>query len=95
MRADLEVTEFVIMSGPEVHDYLVAIRAQLRSYLVAAFPMYRFSLMSRDGEGMGFVVVPIIGELDACDPPVAEPGPGLLREIADVLERFQPLSTVH
>lgn len=93
-----EVTEFVIVSGPEVHDYLVAVRRQLRSYLSAAFPQYRFSLVSQEGEGMGFVVVPVVGRVgdgDACE--MLEPNPAVLMQIAQVLEGFAPVlgATLH
>ncbi len=96
MQHSHEVTEFVIMSGPEVHDYLVTIRAQLRVYLEASFPGYRFSLVSREGEGMGFLVVPVVGRIGADSGEPAEPDYALLLEIKSALEAFRPnVQTVH
>lgn len=91
------VTEFVIMSGPEVHDYLVTIRAQLRAYLSAAFPDYRFSLLSQDGEGMGFVVVPVVGSVGGDDVAAPlDPNYTAIDNIRRALEAFRPtLATLH
>ncbi|HEV7293068.1 MAG TPA: hypothetical protein VGN79_12185 [Devosia sp.] len=98
VQRDTKVTEFVIISGPEVHDYLVEIRAQLRSYLNSAFPDFRFSLVSQDGEGMGFVVVPVVGSIGdgTSSGDFADPEPSVLYEIKQALEAFRPCArTVH
>lgn len=85
------VTEFVIMSGPEVHDYLVTIRGQLRSYLIAAFPEFKFSLVSQDGEGMGFLVVPVVGSVgEDAGREWRDPDYAVLSEIKAALEAFSP-----
>jgi len=92
------VTEFVILSGPDVHDYLLTVRAQLRAYLKAAFPACRFSLVSQPDADMGFVVVPVVGSVgDGVAGELLEPNPYLLAEIAHALEAFQPQvpSTLH
>ncbi|WP_449395549.1 hypothetical protein [Devosia riboflavina] len=92
------VTEFVIMSGPEVHDYLMTVRKQLRTYLAASFPQYRFSLVSQDNEGMGFVVVPVVGSVGDgwTSQQLHEPDPQTIFEIKMALEAFRPnLETVH
>lgn len=89
--------EFVIMSGPEVYDYLLTIRAQLRAYLAAAFPELRFSLVSQEGEGMGFLVVPVVGAIGGeSDVDWTEPDYQLIAKIRAALEAFKPeVATVH
>ena len=85
------MTEFVIISGPEVHDYLVHIRAQLRSYLDREFPQYRFSLVSQDCEGMGFIVVPVVGSVGGGDQgEFGDPDGSVVYEIRQALEAFRP-----
>lgn len=79
--------EFVILSGPDVHDYLVEVRSQLRRYLAHHFPEYRFSLAFHDCEGMGFLVVPVVAS-DEED--LASPHGSMLDCIRRVLEAFAP-----
>lgn len=83
------------MSGPVVHDYLIEVRTQLRSFLAASFPQYRFSLLSTEAEGMGFVVVPVVGYVNGEDRDLAEPDAMALTEIRFALEAFRPSISVH
>ncbi len=88
--------EFVILSGPEAHDHLVAARDQLRSYLARQFPNYRFSLAAQEGEGMGFLVVPVVGTVGGDDHELATPQYSVLAEIRMALEAFAPTgATLH
>ena len=83
------------MSGPEVHDFLVVIRAQLRSYLATSFPQYRFSLVSQECEGMGFVVVPVVGTVGGDDHAnFASTDYTVIDQIRAALEAFRP-ATMH
>ena len=78
-------TEFVIISAPHVHDFLVHVRGQLRRHLEASFPDYTFSLATCAGENMDFVVVPI-----ACEDAMNLAQQGLIDEIRLSLEAFRP-----
>lgn len=92
------VTEFVIMCGPDVHDYLVSIRTQLRRHLRGLFPNFRFSLATHPAEGMGFVVVPMLGTVgDGRVFSPLKPDELVMSEIREALEDFQPApaETVH
>lgn len=86
------VTEFVIISPPEVNLYLLRVRERLRRHLAQLFPHYRFSLVEQGGEadGMGFVVVPVVGKTGYSRHPIKEVDEDVLREIAQGLERFDP-----
>ena len=91
-----ECVEFVILSGPEAHDHLIFAREQLRAYLVSQFPDYRFSLAAQEGEGMGFLVVPVVGSIGGDDEEYAEPQYAVLAEIRLALEAFVPAgATLH
>lgn len=83
------VPEYVILSGPVVHDHLIKARAELRSYLAGYFPNCRFSLAVRDGEGLDFVVVPVIGATGV-NADLALPDLVALAEIKMALEAFAP-----
>lgn len=78
-------TEFVIISAPHVHDFLLEVRSQLRSYLEASFPEFSFSLATSGGEGLDFVVVPI-----AHEGPLGLAQEQVLNDIRITLEAFQP-----
>lgn len=83
------VPEYVILSGPVVHDHLVRVRGELRSYLARSFPSCRFSLAVKDGEGMDFIVVPVIGATgDGVE--FQEPDLMALAQIKLALEAFAP-----
>lgn len=83
------VPEYVILSGPVVHDHLIRVRAELRSYLARYFPSCRFSLAVKDGEGMDFIVVPVIGSTGD-DIELQAPDLVALSQIKLALEAFAP-----
>jgi hypothetical protein len=83
------VSEFVILSGPLVHDHLIRVRAELRAYLARFFPQFRFSLAVKDAEGMDFVVVPVVGSTGE-DVDLDIPDLVTLAEIRMALEAFAP-----
>lgn len=88
------VAEYVILSGPLVHDNLVRLRAELRAYLASYFPSCKFSLAVRESEGMDFVVVPVVGSTGD-DVDLEIPDLVVLAEIKMVLEAFAPGQTLH
>jgi hypothetical protein len=83
------VSEFVILSGPLVHDHLIRMRAELRAYLARFFPHCRFSLAVKESEGMDFVVVPVVGSTGE-DVELDIPDLVTLAEIKMALEAFAP-----
>ena len=89
-----DCVEFVILSGPEAHEHLIEARQQLHAYLMRQFPEYRFSLAAQEGEGMGFLVVPVVDSIGDDDGEYSVPRYSVLAEIRMALEAFVPLGAV-
>jgi len=88
------VTEFVILSSPQVADYLASVRGKLRRYLAVAFPEFDFSLANQaENDGLDFVVVPVMGVVNGDEvQEMREVDPMVLERIRLALEAFDPFA---